>query len=120
MCCLPIPYKESPFTDKKSNRFQKPIDPGTLNKMYTRTGYLFLMEKKALGSSWNKYYCHYQKVGRAPFPDFSEISIFTFFLSRPGIRSVLHDPLQPDDAEDRFERDVQIEGVHQARLRLDR
>ena len=43
-----------------------------------------------------------------------------FFLSHPGIRSVLHDPLQPDDAEDRFERDVQIEGVHQARLRLDR
>ena len=32
--------------------FQKPIDPGTLNKMYTRTGYLFLMEKKALGTTW--------------------------------------------------------------------
>ena len=48
--------------------------------MYTRTGYLFLMEKKALGSSWNKYYCHYQKVGRAPFPDFSGILISTFFF----------------------------------------
>ncbi|TRY74076.1 hypothetical protein TCAL_06711 [Tigriopus californicus] len=45
-------------------RNAKPIDPGTLNKMFTRTGYLFLMEKKALGSSWNKYYCHYQKDGR--------------------------------------------------------
>ncbi len=22
------------------------------------------MERKALGSSWNKYYCHYQKDGR--------------------------------------------------------
>eukprot|EP00095_Tigriopus_kingsejongensis_P011468 maker-scaffold582_size130280-snap-gene-0.26 protein:Tk11468 transcript:maker-scaffold582_size130280-snap-gene-0.26-mRNA-1 annotation:"hypothetical protein DAPPUDRAFT_321304" len=45
-------------------RNAKPIDPGTLNRMFTRTGYLFLMEKKALGSSWNKYYCHYQKDGR--------------------------------------------------------
>ena len=27
--------------------FQKPIDPRTLNKLYTRT-------------TWNKYYCHYQ------------------------------------------------------------
>ena len=43
---------------------QKPIDPGTLNKLYTRTGYLFLMEKKALGTTWNKYYCHYQRDGR--------------------------------------------------------
>lgn len=46
-------------------RQAKPIDPGTLNKMYTRTGYLFLMEKKALGTtSWNKAYCHYQREGR--------------------------------------------------------
>ena len=44
--------------------FQKPIDPGTLNKLYTRTGYLFLMEKKALGTTWNKYYCHYQRSSR--------------------------------------------------------
>ncbi len=43
---------------------QKPIDPGTLNKMYTRTGYLFLMEKKALGTTWSKCYCHYQREGR--------------------------------------------------------
>lgn len=45
-------------------RNAKPIDPGTLNKLYTRSGYLFLMEKKALGTAWNKYYCHYQKSGR--------------------------------------------------------
>ena len=43
--------------------FQKSIDPGPLNKMYTRSGYLFLMEKKAvLGTtSWNKCYCHYRR-----------------------------------------------------------
>ena len=40
---------------------QKPIDPGTLNKLFTRTGYLFLMEKKTIGTTWNKYYCHYQR-----------------------------------------------------------
>ena len=45
--------------------FQKPIDPGTLNKLYTRSGYLFLMEKKALGTTWNKYYCHYQKEAKS-------------------------------------------------------
>ena len=46
------------------NFFQKTVDPGTLNKMFTRSGYLFLMEKKALGTTWNKYYCHYQREGR--------------------------------------------------------
>ena len=40
------------------------MDPGTLNKMFTRSGYLFLSEKKALGTTWNKYYCHYQREGR--------------------------------------------------------
>lgn len=43
---------------------QKSIDPGTLNRMYTRSGYLFLMEKKALGTTWTKCYCHYQREGR--------------------------------------------------------
>jgi len=43
---------------------QKPIDPGTLNKLFTRSGYLFLMEKKALGTTWNKYYCHYQRENK--------------------------------------------------------
>ena len=27
--------------------------------MYTRTGYLFLAEKKALGTTWQKCYCQY-------------------------------------------------------------
>ncbi|KAI0231997.1 Rho GTPase-activating protein 26 [Lamellibrachia satsuma] len=30
----------------------------------TREGYLFLMEKKALVTSWNKYYCLYQKENK--------------------------------------------------------
>jgi len=40
-------------------RQTKPVDPGTLNKMYTRTGYLFSLEKKALGTTWQKCYCQY-------------------------------------------------------------
>ena len=48
-------------------RKSKTMDPGTLNKMFTRSGYLYLMEKKALTTSWNKYYCHYQKEGRLFF-----------------------------------------------------
>jgi len=46
-------------------RQTKPLDPGTLNKMYTRTGYLFLLEKKALGTtSWQKCYCQYIRENR--------------------------------------------------------
>ena len=43
---------------------QKPLDPGTLNKMYTRTGYLYCMEKKALGTTWIKCYCQYIRENR--------------------------------------------------------
>jgi len=45
-------------------RQTKPVDPGTLNKMYTRTGYLFCQEKKALGTSWQKCYCQYIRENR--------------------------------------------------------
>jgi len=45
-------------------RQTKPVDPGTLNKMYTRTGYLFCMEKKALGTTWIKCYCQYVRENR--------------------------------------------------------
>lgn len=45
-------------------RQTKPVDPGTLNKMYTRTGYLFFMEKKALGTTWQKCYCQYIRENR--------------------------------------------------------
>lgn len=39
----------------------KPLDSGSLNKMFTRQGYLYLMEKKALGTTWTKHFCQYQK-----------------------------------------------------------
>ncbi|XP_074598061.1 GTPase regulator associated with FAK isoform X2 [Brevipalpus obovatus] len=42
----------------------KPQDPGSLNKMYAREGYLFLMEKKAFGTTWIKTFCQYQKECR--------------------------------------------------------
>eukprot|EP00096_Caligus_rogercresseyi_P014646 TRINITY_DN7159_c0_g1_i1.p1 TRINITY_DN7159_c0_g1~~TRINITY_DN7159_c0_g1_i1.p1 ORF type:complete len:898 (-),score=177.35 TRINITY_DN7159_c0_g1_i1:145-2838(-) len=39
----------------------KPLDPGTLNRMFTRSGYLYVMEKRALGTVWNKCFCRYQR-----------------------------------------------------------
>ncbi|XP_035708976.1 rho GTPase-activating protein 26 isoform X2 [Folsomia candida] len=48
----------------KMLELRKSKDPGSLDKMYTRQGYLYLMEKKALGSSWTKYYCMYEKGTR--------------------------------------------------------
>nr|XP_040567630.1 rho GTPase-activating protein 10-like isoform X1 [Lepeophtheirus salmonis] len=42
----------------------KPLDSGTLNKMFTRSGYLYVMEKKALTTVWNKCFCRYQREGR--------------------------------------------------------
>ena len=43
-------------------------DPGAVNPMYTRQGYLFLQQKNksmpfnvtVMGSTWNKHYCQYQ------------------------------------------------------------
>lgn len=46
-------------------RKPKPMDPGTLNKFCTRQGYLFLMEKKALGTTWTKHYCQYKKENKS-------------------------------------------------------
>ncbi|XP_054708182.1 rho GTPase-activating protein 26-like isoform X2 [Uloborus diversus] len=45
----------------KQKTLEKAQDPGTLNKMYTRQGYLFLMEKKPLTTTWTKHFCQYQK-----------------------------------------------------------
>ncbi|KAB7508047.1 Rho GTPase-activating protein 26 [Armadillidium nasatum] len=43
-------------------RIQRIQDPGSMNRMFTRQGYLYLMEKKAFGTTnWTKYYCYYQK-----------------------------------------------------------
>ncbi|CAG2165864.1 unnamed protein product [Oppiella nova] len=43
---------------------EKLQDSGSLNKMYTRQGYLFLMEKKAFGTSWAKHFCQYDKENK--------------------------------------------------------
>ncbi|ELU02748.1 hypothetical protein CAPTEDRAFT_224027, partial [Capitella teleta] len=37
---------------------------GGTNKTCTREGYLFMQEKKALTTTWNKYYCLYQKENK--------------------------------------------------------
>uniref|UniRef100_A0A1B6CK14 Rho GTPase-activating protein 26 n=2 Tax=Clastoptera arizonana TaxID=38151 RepID=A0A1B6CK14_9HEMI len=43
-------------------RQARPVDAGTSNKVYSREGYLFLMEKKAFGTTtWTKQYCMYQR-----------------------------------------------------------
>ncbi|CAG0916958.1 unnamed protein product [Notodromas monacha] len=47
-----------------SGRVQRQMDHGTLSKAYTRQGYLYLMEKKAFGTTWTKHYCMYRKENR--------------------------------------------------------
>ncbi|XP_054260735.1 rho GTPase-activating protein 26 isoform X2 [Macrosteles quadrilineatus] len=38
------------------------VDEGAPNKVYSKEGYLFLMEKKKLGTTtWTKHYCMYQR-----------------------------------------------------------
>ncbi|KAL1110502.1 hypothetical protein AAG570_008030, partial [Ranatra chinensis] len=39
----------------------KSLDAGSATKINSREGYLFLMEKKAFGTTWTKQYCIYQK-----------------------------------------------------------
>ncbi|XP_059152169.1 rho GTPase-activating protein 26-like isoform X3 [Physella acuta] len=40
----------------------KPLDQSSTLKGFTRQGYLYLLEKKALGTTgWTKYYCQYKK-----------------------------------------------------------
>jgi len=48
------------YESLKKKMVSSPQDPGLLNKMYTRQGYLFVQGKKKLGSGWTKYYCQYQ------------------------------------------------------------
>ncbi|BFZ14765.1 hypothetical protein BsWGS_17803 [Bradybaena similaris] len=44
------------------NKGLKPLDQSGTLKGFTRQGYLYLMEKKALGTTaWTKYYCQYKK-----------------------------------------------------------
>ncbi|XP_021366144.1 rho GTPase-activating protein 26-like isoform X3 [Mizuhopecten yessoensis] len=42
----------------------KPVNQTGASKGCTREGYLYLMEKKALGVSWNKHYCWYKKENK--------------------------------------------------------
>ncbi|CAG0892826.1 unnamed protein product [Darwinula stevensoni] len=48
----------------KQRMLERQLDPGGLNKMYARQGYLYLMEKKAFATTWTKHYCQYQKENR--------------------------------------------------------
>lgn len=42
-------------------RGTKSMDQSGTMRVFTRQGYLYLMEKKALGTTWTKYYCQYKK-----------------------------------------------------------
>ncbi|XP_076446006.1 rho GTPase-activating protein 26-like [Babylonia areolata] len=42
-------------------RGTKPMDQSSTLKGFTRQGYLYLLEKKALSTTWTKYYCQYKK-----------------------------------------------------------
>ncbi|KAK6172371.1 hypothetical protein SNE40_016038 [Patella caerulea] len=45
----------------------KPMDQSGTIKGFTRQGYLYLMERKALGTTWTKYYCQYKKDNKEFF-----------------------------------------------------
>ncbi|XP_077983608.1 rho GTPase-activating protein 26-like isoform X2 [Glandiceps talaboti] len=48
-------------TESLMKKMQERPQEGKAPKMYTRQGYLFIFEKRALGSTWVKHYCMYQK-----------------------------------------------------------
>lgn len=51
------------YDDLKEKMRVASHDPGLLNKMYTRQGYLYVQNKKTnikIGSQWTKYFCQYQ------------------------------------------------------------
>ncbi|XP_076179407.1 GTPase regulator associated with FAK isoform X3 [Ptiloglossa arizonensis] len=50
-----------PYMTELQLKIQKSAVETGVNKIYTREGYLFLMEKKAFGTTWTKQYCTYQK-----------------------------------------------------------
>ncbi|PVD34185.1 hypothetical protein C0Q70_05450 [Pomacea canaliculata] len=43
------------------------MDQSAVLQGFTRQGYLYLMEKKALGTSWTKYFCQYNKETKELF-----------------------------------------------------
>ncbi|XP_076302935.1 GTPase regulator associated with FAK isoform X4 [Lasioglossum baleicum] len=52
--------KTESLMNKMKDMKKSAVETG-VNKFYTREGYLFLMEKKAFGTTWTKQYCTYQK-----------------------------------------------------------
>ncbi|XP_048243771.1 rho GTPase-activating protein 26-like isoform X4 [Haliotis rufescens] len=40
---------------------KRPIESSGTMRGFTRQGYLYLLEKKALGTTWTKFYCQYKK-----------------------------------------------------------
>ncbi|XP_058797448.1 rho GTPase-activating protein Graf-like isoform X1 [Phymastichus coffea] len=52
--------KTESLMNKMKDMKKSAIESGP-NKLYSREGYLFLMEKKAFGTTWTKQYCTYQK-----------------------------------------------------------
>ncbi|XP_031840222.1 GTPase regulator associated with FAK isoform X4 [Nomia melanderi] len=52
--------KTESLMNKMKDMKKSTVETG-VNKLYTREGYLFLMEKKAFGTTWTKQYCTYQK-----------------------------------------------------------
>ncbi|KYQ60304.1 Rho GTPase-activating protein 26 [Trachymyrmex zeteki] len=52
--------KTESLMNKMKDMKKSAVESG-LNKLHSREGYLFLMEKKAFGTTWTKQYCTYQK-----------------------------------------------------------
>lgn len=52
--------KTESLMNKMKDMKKSAVESG-VNKLDTREGYLFLMEKKAFGTTWTKQYCTYQK-----------------------------------------------------------
>ncbi|XP_057339824.1 rho GTPase-activating protein 26-like isoform X1 [Microplitis mediator] len=52
--------KTESLMNKMKDMKKSAVETG-LSKLYSREGYLFLMEKKAFGAGWTKQYCTYQK-----------------------------------------------------------
>ncbi|XP_044597398.1 rho GTPase-activating protein 26-like isoform X2 [Cotesia glomerata] len=50
-----------PYMTELQLKIQKSAVESGISKLYSREGYLFLMEKKAFGAGWTKQYCTYQK-----------------------------------------------------------
>ncbi|XP_076468202.1 rho GTPase-activating protein 26-like [Babylonia areolata] len=57
-------HAEKLMSKMLETRGTKPMDQSSTMKGFTRQGYLYLCEKKALGTTWTKYYCQYKKESK--------------------------------------------------------